>query len=132
MSHTHTMIIAPCPFCGGDAVNIKPWGREFFVQCPTCNAEGPLQKGEDEAIEWWNKASANRLAEVALENIAARDCGVMVWRNGARGWLAALTDDRENAMVPNSTNWDYSKTPAEAIQRLIETARRLNPHHNER
>lgn len=57
-----------------------------------------------------------------LEKIAQDGFGVMLWKNGTKGWLAALTEEREGEMVPGSTNWDYSPTPERAIEKLSVTA----------
>jgi Lar family restriction alleviation protein len=52
----------PCPFCGGEAgddyIRKDPGSDDtsFWVVCDNtdCNAEGPLRKTPEEAIEAWN------------------------------------------------------------------------------
>lgn len=50
-----TIFIDRCPFCGFDDVQIgevRP--GEFSVDCPKCEAMGPIKPSEMEAIIYWN------------------------------------------------------------------------------
>lgn len=50
-----TIFIDRCPFCGFDDVQIgevRP--GEFAVDCPECEAIGPIKPSEMEAISYWN------------------------------------------------------------------------------
>lgn len=50
-----TIFIDRCPFCGFDDVQIgevRP--GEFSVDCPECEAMGPIKPCEMEAISYWN------------------------------------------------------------------------------
>lgn len=50
-----TIFIDRCPFCGFDDVQIgevRP--GEFSVDCPECEAIGPIKPSEMEAISYWN------------------------------------------------------------------------------
>lgn len=50
-----TIFIDRCPFCGFDDVQIdevRP--GEFSVDCPECEAMGPVKPSEMEAISYWN------------------------------------------------------------------------------
>lgn len=50
-----TIFIDRCPFCGFDDVRIgdvRP--GEFSVDCPECEAMGPIKPSEMEAISYWN------------------------------------------------------------------------------
>ena len=50
-----TIFIDRCPFCGFDDVQIgevRP--GEFSVDCPECEAMGPIKPSEMEAISYWN------------------------------------------------------------------------------
>ena len=47
-----------CPFCGNREIEIDHLGNEdrsFFVaNCRTCQADGPISRTEDDAIDLWN------------------------------------------------------------------------------
>jgi len=60
-------MIAPCPFCGSNKDNFcycvnDGWyncthveeDEDWSVQCGKCNAEGPWEHTQDEAILAWN------------------------------------------------------------------------------
>lgn len=50
-----TIHIAACPFCGFDDVEIDEVRiGEFAVDCPKCEAIGPIKPSEMEAISYWN------------------------------------------------------------------------------
>ncbi len=48
----------PCPFCGSRDLSIDHLGdgeREFFcVTCGQCEADGPIMRTEEGAVEAWN------------------------------------------------------------------------------
>lgn len=50
-----TIFIDRCPFCGFDDVQISEvCPGEFSVDCPECEAMGPIKPSEMEAISYWN------------------------------------------------------------------------------
>lgn len=50
-----TIFIDRCPFCGFDDVQIGEVRHgEFSVDCPECEAMGPIKPSEMEAISYWN------------------------------------------------------------------------------
>lgn len=49
-----TIFIDCCPFCGFDDVEIGEVGPEFSIDCPECQAMGPVKPSEMEAISYWN------------------------------------------------------------------------------
>ena len=54
-----TIHIEPCPFCGFDDVEIgEVRVGEFSVDCPECEAIGPIKPSEMEAISFWNDRRA--------------------------------------------------------------------------
>lgn len=54
-----TIRIEPCPFCQHDDVEIDEIRiGQFSVDCPECEAIGPIKDSEMEAIDAWNKRSA--------------------------------------------------------------------------
>jgi hypothetical protein len=72
MTDTHTEALAPCPFCGGD--NLDVVGNDY-VACDDCGADGPscgLRMREGLAANAWN-------TRAAIEALPARD--------DERGWL---------------------------------------------
>lgn len=52
------VILLPCPFCGSHDITLDQLGdeeRPFFVMtCRDCQADGPIEATEAEAIEAWN------------------------------------------------------------------------------
>lgn len=58
----HTPVVAPCPWCGGNAKcnelrrgNYRRTGDNYQVVCNKCRARGPLiQDSRCEAIAAWN------------------------------------------------------------------------------
>lgn len=54
-----TIHIAPCPFCSHDDVEIEEIRPgEYSVDCPDCEAIGPIKPSTMEAIDAWNTRSA--------------------------------------------------------------------------
>lgn len=50
-----TIFIDRCPFCGYDDVELDEVRiGEFAVDCPECEAMGPIKPSEMEAISYWN------------------------------------------------------------------------------
>lgn len=51
----------PCPFCGGQKVEVFDIGGEshLVVRCKRCDAEGPQERNDDQlvhsAVARWNK-----------------------------------------------------------------------------
>lgn len=76
--------LLPCPFCGGEAVlehgtEYAPW---FEVDCPNCDAEGPVRPTEAEAIEAWNKrAERTAKPKKGAYDLIRCDCGMPVSSN---------------------------------------------------
>ena len=59
-------VLLPCPFCGGTLVH--PSGFVGFIQCQTCQADGPLHYGKPaEAITAWNTRAAPAPAPAPAE-----------------------------------------------------------------
>lgn len=58
------MEIKACPFCGNEKATADSFGNVFFVKCEGCNACGPDEKNEEEAIERWNSAPRKEDAEM--------------------------------------------------------------------
>jgi Lar family restriction alleviation protein len=52
--------LKPCPFCGGDKVDIHVSGMSgvalyYSVCCNECGSSGGLAEAKDEAIGLWNR-----------------------------------------------------------------------------
>ena len=51
--------LLPCPFCGGDAELFIDEPKEWYVSCTNpdcgCEADLPLARTSQEAIEAWNR-----------------------------------------------------------------------------
>ena len=47
--------LKPCPFCGGDELEILDSPCVF---CGICGADGPIGETEDDAIKCWNNSAA--------------------------------------------------------------------------
>jgi Lar family restriction alleviation protein len=45
-----------CPFCGSPCVGLRGAGL-WYVSCDKCDAEGPPDDDEDEAVVKWNSRS---------------------------------------------------------------------------
>jgi len=67
--------LLPCPFCGGEYLDIHHSSGVRWVVCERCNAEGPLADSFANAESEWNHRAhnphADRLArlEVALGDV---------------------------------------------------------------
>jgi Lar family restriction alleviation protein len=60
--------LSPCPFCTCKAVELEtetdgPRADYFWIECPACNACGPLQTSDALAIEFWNARTASTSQE---------------------------------------------------------------------
>ena len=47
--------LKPCPFCGGRKLSVHGWSNQYWVECYSCETEGPSGETQDEAIESWNR-----------------------------------------------------------------------------
>lgn len=47
-----------CPFCGSDSLEptYSIAANRHYVACNDCDADGPIARSEEEAIEKWDKA----------------------------------------------------------------------------
>jgi Lar family restriction alleviation protein len=59
-----------CPFCGcHDVWPVPAQSRSWQVECPLCNARGPVQahalQTEDDAVAAWNRRTGDEAEEVA-------------------------------------------------------------------
>lgn len=50
----------PCPFCGFRIISLiqlrdKEGHKQFFSECQTCKAHGPVGFTSKQAVEAWNK-----------------------------------------------------------------------------
>lgn len=54
--------LKPCPFCGCEHVEVANYGiqgyRNWWVCCPHCDAQGPAEDTEAEAIRMWQTRSS--------------------------------------------------------------------------
>ena len=44
----------PCPFCGVLPDRCRHDGNLFWVECPACDAEGPVRPSQAEALAAWD------------------------------------------------------------------------------
>lgn len=51
-------VLKPCPFCGGDDVQVTFPPEPFGVECFNCYTSGPQSDSKPEAITAWNTRSA--------------------------------------------------------------------------
>ncbi|MDG6938625.1 MAG: Lar family restriction alleviation protein [Nitrososphaerota archaeon] len=54
--------IGKCPFCGGEeaameAIDLEDDEPGYYVGCPGCGGNGPLEADMAEAARWWNGVS---------------------------------------------------------------------------
>lgn len=52
-----TTPIKPCPFCGNRDLRTEGMGASHNVYCNQCEADGPVGRTEDQAVELWNTRS---------------------------------------------------------------------------
>jgi len=45
----------PCPFCGCKKQRIYRFKRQYWLNCYSCGAEGPVSESLGCAVEKWNK-----------------------------------------------------------------------------
>ena len=61
-----TKALKPCPFCGGTAQmfenHIEEYYVDYYVKCPSCQAESYRSETENGAINLWNYG-AHRITE---------------------------------------------------------------------
>jgi Lar family restriction alleviation protein len=57
--------LKPCPFCGGNKIQITGLNEEYYSFCQSCGGEGPPSESENGAI-----AFHNRRAETPIEAAA--------------------------------------------------------------
>lgn len=46
--------LKPCPFCGGNNVELVNGDISFWINCVDCFTEGPLAEIEEQAKDKWN------------------------------------------------------------------------------
>jgi Lar family restriction alleviation protein len=88
----------PCPFCGGQHVDIVDDGVDVWVQCFDCDAQGPSYNDfpeQREAIAAWNRRAqpagmVERLREYAQHSPA---CLLWIAPDGCDCGLTALLDE---------------------------------------
>jgi Lar family restriction alleviation protein len=91
---TMTDKLKPCPFCGGDNVDVFNWevtfqGDYFKAYCKDCDFELKPQRTEEEAIKAWNtRKPMDRIVE-RLERIAYETAD---WMCGGTMKAVELTD----------------------------------------
>jgi Lar family restriction alleviation protein len=60
-----------CPFCGSPCVGLRGAGL-WYVSCDKCDAEGPPDDDEDEAVVKWNsRSNIAATSAPAPESVAA-------------------------------------------------------------
>ena len=65
-----------CPFCGGEAIEVRTGGREdimrrplaYWVRCSECDAETALCDSRSDAIAAWNRRTQNIGKKECSEN----------------------------------------------------------------
>lgn len=103
--------LEPCPFCESRALTVEG-GLAFYVNCNSCDADGPLVNTQNEAIAAWNRRAAPREREAALEE-AAKLVEGSVYRTRYRKWMfwpGNQSDDSEIVM--------FADDAAQALRRL--------------
>jgi len=97
--------LAPCPFCGEDHVTQVFNGSDqyissFWVMCGNCDAEGPVDKTEDGAVEKWNNR-CKYAPEIPIEQTygqkATDCCGV---KNDEGDYVAAARKETFEKLEP--------------------------------
>lgn len=58
--------LKPCPFCGGEAYVSNGVPRLWYVHCPECIIDGPINNTEAKAIEAWNHRAQPAQAETGI------------------------------------------------------------------
>ena len=95
----------PCPFCGEDHVSQVFNGSDqyissFWVMCGNCDAEGPVDKTEDGAVEKWNNR-CKYAPEIPIEQTygqkATDCCGV---KNDEGDYIAAARKETFEKLEP--------------------------------
>ncbi len=95
----------PCPFCGEDHVSQVFNGSDqyissFWVMCGNCDAEGPVDKTEDGAVEKWNNR-CKYAPEIPIEQTygqkATDCCGV---KNDEGDYVAAARKETFEKLEP--------------------------------
>jgi Lar family restriction alleviation protein len=108
--------LQPCPFCGGEAINI---GSLNVVACRDCIAKGHSCASEDEAAEKWNRRASPWLTmdlpprdgQSCLISSVASDCVLMaMWRAGL--WF---TYDDNPEPVSDVTHWMPVPDPVQEV-----------------
>ena len=51
--------LKPCPFCGGNSVYLNSNTWSSYVMCDYCDADGPVQESDDQAISAWNSRTGD-------------------------------------------------------------------------
>lgn len=70
------MKMKPCPFCGGDNIEIE---SSRWAYCIDCGAEGPLCENESDAIESWNRRTDPPNVLLTLDELRQRG---ELWKYG--------------------------------------------------
>jgi len=70
MANVSVQIIKPCPFCGETDVAVSKDMSEDgsvyarHVECPNCEARGPIRNTADDAIEVWNAYRVDQMTVI--------------------------------------------------------------------
>ena len=57
--YTHmTDELKPCPFCGGDDLEVTDMDGDHYVLCHGCALEAPFHDSRAEAVAAWNRRAA--------------------------------------------------------------------------
>ena len=70
--------LLPCPFCGGQADIGQVDDVWFIVTCVSCEADGSIQHGPDDAAATWNRRTA---PPVVSPTPRKAKCGHVAYRN---------------------------------------------------
>jgi len=62
--------LLPCPFCGGERMDLRRDGSLRWVACETCGADGPVGDSFEEVERLWNERAHN-LHAVRLARLEA-------------------------------------------------------------
>jgi Lar family restriction alleviation protein len=113
-----TMALAPCPFCGGEAVDVDtseiccPIEYNAHARCSDCDAQGPAEyrwdtpnEAKAEAIAAWNRRADTRPAPVSVKPLEWEDVGYG-WAKTS--WGGYTITDRFDPFWDEAFGWEHS------------------------
>lgn len=51
--------LIPCPFCGSEKIRMLSQMGRFSAWCIKCDAEGPTDREQSNAVALWNRRATN-------------------------------------------------------------------------